>query len=773
MMMKLSQGVCKGGRRPAWLAALILLPLAVAIPARLPAAEAEPAAAAKPAEAPATTIKDITVSKTPYNTVIEALVDGKIENYNSFKLNDPFRIVVDIWGVQQGVTAPEVAVGTSQVSVLKVSQQDKKLRLLVETPGGKPMPFLVTTEGGKLALSVGGGTDDKVTSLDRGSDAGATSAKAAVVGVDLEDLPEVSNVVITTSGKIAHKTVKKKGDVTIQFPGAVLEQGLQRAIDARTLGLPVKEIIPAAGGKKKITSVSVRYEQGAAFSIEERENAVVVSFPRKGVFVKPAVVARMTEKPAPAPAAPEQPAMPVFEAPAVPSAPGGRWGFVTSEESTAKKYIGQRISMDFKDADLQNVFRILAEVSNLNIVTTNEVSGKVTLRLVNVPWDQALDLVLQSKSLGSTTQGNIVRIAPLSVLSKEKKDKLDEEKARLDAIRENEKARAQLDAEIEAIPVNYGKASELQANAKEMLSEHGKIQVDERTNMLIVRDLRKNIEGVKAILGQLDSPIPQVSIEARIVEVDTQFAKDIGVQWGGSWNSQGSTKVGIGGFQDPSGAPVPGQPLVNTTPYSSATLPTFMVNLPAAVGQGAGGGINFGILRDNLRLDLSLSALESAGKLKIVSSPKVVTIDNKEALIEQGTQIPYSTVSASGTQTQFIDATLSLKVTPHITPEGSVIMRLEAKNDSQGEVGLDGKPAINKKKATTNVLVRDGDTAVIGGILQVSRNETTASVPWFSKIPVIGWIFKRELGSARNRELMIFVTPRVIKTEAAQAKLAP
>ncbi|MGZ8428251.1 MAG: type IV pilus secretin family protein, partial [Candidatus Deferrimicrobiaceae bacterium] len=216
----------------------------------------------------------------------------------------------------------------------------------------------------------------------------------------------------------------------------------------------------------------------------------------------------------------------------------------------------------------------------------------------------------------------------------------------------------------------------------------------------------------------------------------------------------------------------PGQTLTNTTPFAASTTPpNFAVNLPATIGLGSGGGISFGILRDNLRLDLSLSALESSGKGKVVSSPKVVTIDNKEAMIEQGTQIPYSTVSASGTNTQFVDATLSLKVTPHITPEGSIIMKLEAKNDSQGAVGATGQPAINKKKATTEVLVRDGETAVIGGILQVSRKEDQAAVPWLSKIPVLGYFFKKDTNTSSNRELLIFITPKILKTESSQARM--
>ncbi|NNG46635.1 MAG: type IV pilus secretin family protein, partial [Deltaproteobacteria bacterium] len=238
------------------------------------------------------------------------------------------------------------------------------------------------------------------------------------------------------------------------------------------------------------------------------------------------------------------------------------------------------------------------------------------------------------------------------------------------------------------------------------------------------------------------------------------------------YKSEGKTHFGATGIQDTSGAFIPGQSLLNTKDFTATTVdPNYAVNLPAAVGLGSGGGITFGILSDSIRLDLSLSALEASGKGKVVSSPKVVTIDNKEAMIEQGTQIPYSTVSASGTNTEFVDATLSLKVTPHITPEGSVIMKLEAKNDSQGDVGASGQPAINKKKATTEVLVKDGETAVIGGILQVTRKEDQQAVPWLSKIPILGFFFKKDTTQSSNRELLIFVTPKILKTEPVQARI--
>lgn len=737
-------------RYQAWLAAAALVSAMVVVPTLVQAdAEAPPAASG-------VKVEEVVVSKTPYYTNIEATVSGKIENYNSFKLNDPFRIVVDIWGVAQGAVASELPAGTPQVKSVKLSQQGDKLRMLVETPDDAPFPFLVTTEGNRLVLSVGGGQEGKVTSLDRPAAGMEPSKGNTVVGIDLEDLPDMSNVIITTSGAVPHEVVEGKDSVTLVFPGASTDKGLLREMDARKFDIPIRRVVPAAG--KKGIEVAVAFAPGSLYSVKENDNAVVVSFPKAAGAEKGAVVAELRGRKASSmPAYAEKEMEPAGSAP--------MWGFVTHEVESHKKYVGQRISLDFKDADLANVFRILAEVSNLNIITTDDVKGRVSVRLINVPWDQALDIVLKSKALGATHEGNILRIAPLSSLRAE-------DKARLDSKKEVEKLKASLEGVIETIPVNYSKASDLKGKVTDLLSEGGKIQVDDRTNVIIIRDLRKNVEDVKALVAKLDSATPQVLIEARIVEVDTSFTRELGVQWGGSYKSEGSTQFGATGIQDTSGAFIPGQTLTNSKDFTASTVPpNYAVNLPAAVGLGSGGGIAFGILSDSVRLDLSLSALEASGKGKVVSSPRVVTIDNKEAMIEQGTQIPYSTVSASGTNVQFVDATLSLKVTPHITPEGSVIMKLEAKNDSPGETGASGQPAINKKKATTEVLVRDGETAVIGGILQVTRKEDQQAVPWLSKIPILGFFFKHDTTQSSNRELLIFVTPKILKTEPAQARI--
>lgn len=751
------------------LAWALLVPVAIA---------AEPSGpdAAQPAGAPGARIREVTVSKSPYNTTIQASVDGAIENYNSFKLNDPFRIVVDVWGVAQGTAASEIPVGTPQVKVVKISTVDRKLRMVVETPGDRPMPFVVSAEKGVLVLSVGGGAEEKIASTERLQDGKAPVKGPAVVGIDLEDLPDASNVVIATAGDPPYQVSKEAGGVTLVFKGAVAEKGLLRRIDARKFGIPVKAIAPS-GGKKGVT-VAVAFAPGSPYTVEKRDGSVVVAFPKGATEGKADLVARAAPGSVPPVAKADEEPEPV-DAKAEPASLQGSqsWGFLTGSSDVGRKYRGQRISMDFKDADLTNVFRIIAEVSNLNIITADDVKGKVSLRLVNVPWDQALDVVLRSKSLGAAQEGNVLRIAPLSSLRKEEQDRFDAQKqvdqSRQESLNRAAEVKATQEAVFDTIPVSYSKASELLAKIKPLTSKFGRLDSDDRTNMLIIRDLPQNIAEVKAMVATLDTATPQVLIEARIVEVETTFARELGIQWGGAYRDGSSTKFGMTGAQGVTGASNPGAPIdaATTNPFTASNPPpSYAVNLPAAIGLGTGGGIAFGILRDNLRLDLALTALESSGNAKIVSSPKVVTVDNKEATIEQGTQIPYSTVSASGTNTQFVDATLRLKVTPHITPDGRVSMKVEAQNDSPGETTPTGQLAINKKKATTEVLIQDGETAVIGGIMQVARSEGQSGLPWLSKIPVLGYLFRKDTNTARNRELLIFITPKILKQEPVQAK---
>ena len=726
-------------------------------------------------------MKEIVVSKTPYNTTIQAVIEGPIENYNSFKMDDPFRIVVDVFGVAKDTTvASDIPVDTPQVKGVKISSQDGRIRMIVETPDGKAIQFMANADEAGLSLTVGGGGEEKVSSTDRFQDKDRKMPEgAAVVGIDLEDLPDVANVVITTSGPPDYQISRSGNNVKLTFAGATAEKSLLRRVDPQKFNIPVKSIVPSSTGKA--TSVSVAFAPGATYTVERKGNSVVVAFaksaessPAAEVVARAVTRTRGESRRTPATSAAESPAAAASQA-----EEDSRWGFLASASSPERKYKGQRISLDFKDAELSNIFRIMAEVSNLNIITTDEVKGKVTVRLINVPWDQALDIILRSKALGATQEGNILRIAPMATIQKEEQERFKAQKAielaKAEAIDREEETRTAREGVFDIIPVSYSKASELLVKVRPQVSKYGRIDSDDRTNVLIVRDIPSNIEVLRVLVSRLDIAAPQVLIEARIVEIDTTFARELGVRWGGAYRTgaNSTTEFGVSGTQTNTGVTnnTGALNLQNERPFGSATpLPTWAVNLPAANGAGTGGGIAFGILRDNLRLDLQLSAMESSGKAKIVSSPKVVTVDNKEALIEQGTQIPYSTVSASGTNMQFIDATLSLKVLPHITPDGRISMQLEAKNDSQGELLGTGQPAINKKKATTEVLIGDGETTVIGGILQVSRTEDQQGLPWLSKIPVLGYFFRRDINNARNRELLIFVTPRILKPEPLTAK---
>ncbi len=409
-----------------------------------------------------------------------------------------------------------------------------------------------------------------------------------------------------------------------------------------------------------------------------------------------------------------------------------------------KSYSGRLISLDFQDADLDNVLRLMADVSGLNVVVGEGVKGKVTVKLLNVPWDQALDLILQTHGLGQAREGNILRIDTLANLSRQQDD---EAKAK-------ESATKAEDLVTRVMYVNYADAKKLLDALKKTLSPRGDLTLDERTNTLIVKDVEKKTLEVAGLLKVLDSPTPQVVIEARIVAADSNFARDLGVQWGATFSAtKGPYQFGTtGGPTGSVGAPVPG----------------FLVNQPASGQAGPVGniGFTFGRLTSNpFLLDLRLSAGENQGISKTISAPKIAVLNNQDAKIEQGTSIPFSTVSQSGTQTTFVDATLTLEVTPHITPDGSILMKLRVADDEPDYSHRDpvtGAPPIKKKEAKTNIMVKDGETAVLGGIYISVNSDSTTGVPFFYKIPGLGWLFKQNSKSTSTQELLVFLTPKIM-----------
>jgi type IV pilus assembly protein PilQ len=390
--------------------------------------------------------------------------------------------------------------------------------------------------------------------------------------------------------------------------------------------------------------------------------------------------------------------------------------------------------------EIANALRIISEVSGLNFLVGDEVKGKINVKLKNVPWDQALDLILKMNNLGQIREGNILRIASLGNITKQQDDEF---KAKDSQIKTE-------DLVVQIIHVSYAKASELAEPLKKNMSARGEITVDTRTNSLIIKDIEKNANQVADLVKTLDSPTPQVLIESRIVQVSPNYTQSLGVQWGVSTTqSQGVNRVGLTG---------------GIAGAFNAQTPDFAVNLPAASPFG-GVGFNFGRLTGNpINLDLRLSAGEARGLTKIISTPKVAVLDNMEAKIEQGESIPYATTSLQGTQTTFVDANLTLTVTPHVTADGSVIMKINTSKNAPGSTrqGAAG-PSILKKQATTNILVKDGDTAVIGGIYETSKAESTSGVPILSQIPIIGWLFKNHQVDESTSELLVFLTPKILK----------
>ncbi|MBZ0253058.1 MAG: type IV pilus secretin PilQ, partial [Candidatus Methylomirabilis sp.] len=378
----------------------------------------------------------------------------------------------------------------------------------------------------------------------------------------------------------------------------------------------------------------------------------------------------------------------------------------------------------------------------LNIVAGEDVVGLLTIRLVDVPWDQAFDVILASQDLGMERIGNVVRVAPLDVIRKAEEKRLAASKAKQNT--EN--------MVLRVIPVSYVTAEDLQKQVKAVRSPRGTVTVDTRTNSVLYRDVVSKISEVEDLVKVLDAPTRAVHIEARIVEASTNFTRELGIQIGGSNRGidiESGTLSIVGGRAGPAGAPID----------------DFAINLPALTGLGTGGALGFLFESKDASLDVRISALESAGKAKLISSPRVTTLDNIEASIKQGESIPFATVSDQGTETQFFEANLELKVTPHVTADERVRLKILITNDNAdfSRTTGTGDPSFITQQAQTQVLLDDGETTVIGGIYTQDLNEDGDGVPYLQNIPVLGHMFKKSGVRDESRELIIFITPKIVR----------
>jgi len=416
-----------------------------------------------------------------------------------------------------------------------------------------------------------------------------------------------------------------------------------------------------------------------------------------------------------------------------------------------KEYSGRRISLDFKDIEMADVLRLIAEVSDLNVIAGDEVSGRVTIRLVDVPWDQALDVILLTKGLGFMRVGNVLRIAPAEVLSQEEEMRLQERRA-LEQLQ---------DLVVKLQPVNYADAKKVRSTVQRLLTSRGTVDVDERTNTLIIKDIPSVIDEATALVKAIDTQTPQVLIESKIVEASLDFSREFGVVWGLGAQPLNDAFDSGSGLSDSVGAP----DFRLHDSEGGGNNASFMNPLtanPTALFNIAGF-----LLDEKLNLELQLQAAEVNGDGKVISSPRVVTLNNNKASIEQGVSIPFQTFENGDAQLEFVDAVLKLDVTPHITADKSIIMEVKVSRNAPDDsvFTLTGSPAIAKNQVDTETLVKDGQTLVLGGIYVVDKSQRQSRVPYLHSIPLIGSLFRNDEISDQRKELLIFVTPRIVPVQ--------
>lgn len=467
-----------------------------------------------------------------------------------------------------------------------------------------------------------------------------------------------------------------------------------------------------------------------------------------------AVATTPEAQPAPAVAQPPPPQpSPPAPTPATPPPPQE-----TQLVAGQRQFTGFPISLDFQNADLRAVLRTFAEITGLNVVIDPQVQGAVDVSLRDVAWDQALDIILRANKLGYIVDGTVVRIAPLTVLADEESQrrKLAEEQALAGQLRVLTKT------------LSYARAASLsQLLLKAVLSQRGQVQVDERTNMLIITDLQDRLDAAANLIGTLDQPQPQVEIEARVVQTTRDFARQIGVQWGLNGRVApelgNTTPLAFPNQGSLSGRTGIGQAPQDTRGNAARDTSATAVNLPVSGATGAI-GLALGSINGAFNLDVALSALERSGQGRILSTPRVTTQNNVAAEMTQGVQIPIQTVANNTVVVTFKDAALMLKVTPQITAAGTVIMNVSLENaapDFSRSVG--GIPPIDTQRANTTVQVNDGETAVIGGIFVSRQQSVQDRTPLLYRIPLLGWLFKRDALTDESRELLIFITPRILR----------
>ena len=653
----------------------------------------------------------------------------------SFTMDHPARIVIDLRATRLALPSDLIPVKSGGLESILAAESKHRSRLVLTL--ARPIPYRMKRLGNDILVTLGAASDVMPAASAAAPTPLVSTSPAPAAGtgpirqirsIDFRRTPGgAGKVIVQLSNPHIPVNLRQLGDhVIVDFTGAAVPVDLLRRFDATDFGTPVIDFeVTRTPTGSRITI----HGTGAFNEMAYQANTQYV------VELRPVSQAQaLVQKP---------------------------------------RYTGQRLSLNFQDIPVRAVLQLLADASGKNIVVSGSVKGSLTLRLHNVPWDQALHLILQIKGLGEEKQGNVILVAPQAELA-------DREKAQLAAQRAVQQL---VPLRSEYLQINYAKAADLAALIKSqgnsLLSKRGTVSVDKRTNTLLLQDTPQRLAQINRLVKRLDVPVRQVLIEARIVLVNNDFERKLGSQLGLThWTNIGSSGIGVttgtsagestmigSAIGNINGGANPSYQLDGAIGSSTNAANRYDINLPVS---NPAGSIAFGILTGNYLLDLELSAAQAQTQAKIVSSPKVITADQKQATIMQGIEIPYQQSASSGaTSISFKKAVLELKVTPQITPDNHIILNLHVRDDQVGQTfvssgGVD-VPAIDTRRITTQVLVDDGQTVVLGGILQTTSSNVATKVPWLGDIPILGHLFKNTDRTNDKDELLVFITPKIIQ----------
>lgn len=626
-----------------------------------------------------------------------------VGNVQSFTTDNPARISLDLPGVVPKVERKTLPIGAGYARSVSVAEAQGRTRVVLSLE--QPVKYTTRMDGNDFVIMLGEGSGASLAALPAGAD---SKPKASGNGKGIRDIDfrrgekGEARVVFNLADPKVGIDVRQEGrTVYADFMGTSIPDELIRRLDVVDFGTPAKIVdISRRGG-----TVQVKIDTTGEFDYlaYQADNQFTLE-------LKPLTKQEVEDRRA------RQPT-----------------------------FTGERLSLNFQDIQVRAVLQLIADYTGINMVTSDTVGGSITLRLQNVPWDQALDIILKTKGLDKRQNGNVMLVAPADEIAARERLALESQKQQEELV--------QLRSEF--IQINYAKAADiatlLKAKENILLSERGQVSVDERTNTLLVQDTPRKIDEVRQLIRTLDIPVRQVLIESRVVVANDDFTRELGVKFGVSdKNSQSGMSgnlTGAEGFR---------------TAGSAAQSDRLNVNLPV---EAAAGSLGFQIasLTDGTILDLELSALESEGKGEVISSPRVLTANQRESYIESGVEIPYLQASSAGnTNVTFRKAVLGLTVKPQITPDDNVILDLTVTKDSLGEDTVRG-PAINTNRVGTQVLVRNGETVVLGGIFEEEMINNLRKVPFLGDLPGLGFLFRTKENSTNRQELIIFVTPKIIK----------